>query len=169
MLSGSSFFVLWGRLERGHPLHHHQVALKHIGGQASACQIKGRDVDFYERLVAAGFQLDFGEDESGQGMKAVRNGSGFYIDIGASALIIAGAIKLRSGVSIERIKVRSIVLSDGSELPADLIVYTTGYHAAQSERPSWESSGLFVEAGTQLAQDRNQHQILQSINFHQSG
>lgn len=105
-------------------------ALKHIGGQALTRQIKERDADFYKRLAATGFQLDFGEDESGLGMKAVRNGGGFYIDIGASELIIAGAIKLRSGVTIERIKEQSVVLSDGSELPADLIVYATGYHAA---------------------------------------
>jgi len=47
----------------------------------------------------AGFQLDFGKDESGLGMKAVCNGGGFYIDIGTSELIIAGAIKLRSSVA----------------------------------------------------------------------
>jgi putative flavoprotein involved in K+ transport len=105
-------------------------ALKHLGGQALTRQIKERDADFYARLAAAGFQLDFGEDESGLGMKAVRNGGGFYIDIGASELIIAGAIKLRSGVSIARIQERSVVLSDDSELPADLLVYATGYHAA---------------------------------------
>ncbi|MEZ4657392.1 MAG: NAD(P)/FAD-dependent oxidoreductase [Caldilineaceae bacterium] len=105
-------------------------ALKHIGGQTLTRQIKERDADFYTRLAAAGFQLDFGPDESGQGMKAVRNGGGFYIDVGASDLIISGDIKLRSGVSIERIQEQSVVLSDGSELPADLIVYATGYHAA---------------------------------------
>lgn len=74
-------------------------ALKHIGGQALTRQIKERDADFYARLAAAGFQLDFGEDESGLGMKAVCNGGGFYIDIGTSELIIAGAIKLRSSVA----------------------------------------------------------------------
>jgi putative flavoprotein involved in K+ transport len=105
-------------------------ALKHIGGQALTRQIKARDADFYQRLAAAGFKLDFGEDESGLGMKAVRNGGGFYIDVGASELIIAGAIKLRSGVSIACIREQSVVLSDGSELPADLIVYATGYGAA---------------------------------------
>ena len=105
-------------------------ALKHIGGQALTRHIKERDADFYARLAAAGFQLDFGEDESGLGMKAVRNGGGFYIDIGASELIIAGAIKLRSGVGIARIQERSVILTDGSELPADLIIYATGYHAA---------------------------------------
>ena len=105
-------------------------ALKHIGGQALTRQIKERDADFYARLAAAGFQLDFGEDESGLGMKAVRNGGGFYIDIGASELIITGAIKLRSGVGIAHIQERSVILTDGSELPADLIIYATGYHAA---------------------------------------
>lgn len=105
-------------------------ALKHIGGQALTRQIKERDADFYRRLAAAGFQLDFGEDESGLGMKAVRNGGGFYIDVGASELIIAGAIKLRSAVSIACIREQSVVLTDGSELPADLIVYATGYGAA---------------------------------------
>ncbi len=105
-------------------------ALKHIGGQALTRQIKARDADFYARLAAAGFQFDFGVDESGQGMKAVRNGGGFYIDVGASELIISGEIKLRSGVSIERILEESVLLTDGSELPADLIIYATGYGAA---------------------------------------
>ena len=105
-------------------------ALQHIGGQALTRQFKERNADFYARLAAAGFKLDFGEDESGLGMKAVRNGGGFYIDVGASELIISGEIKLHSGVSIKRIKKQSIVLTDGSELPADLIVYATGYEPA---------------------------------------
>ncbi|MBX3013961.1 MAG: NAD(P)/FAD-dependent oxidoreductase [Caldilineaceae bacterium] len=105
-------------------------ALKHLGGQQLTRQLKERDADFYQRLAAAGFQLDFGVDESGQGMKAVRNGGGFYIDVGASELIITGAIQLRSGVSLARIREESVVLSDGSELPADLIIYATGYGAA---------------------------------------
>jgi len=105
-------------------------ALRHIGGQAFTRQLKEHDADFYARLAAAGFQLDFGEDESGQGMKAVRNGGGFYIDVGASELIISGAINLRSGVSIERIQEESVLLTDGSELAADLLIYATGYGAA---------------------------------------
>ena len=37
-----------------------------------------------------------------------------------------GSIKLESG-NIERIKPTSVVLTNGKELPADLIVYATGY------------------------------------------
>jgi putative flavoprotein involved in K+ transport len=60
-------------------------------------------------------------------MKYLRRGSGYYIDVGASELIADGRIKLRSGVDVTEIKEHSVQLSDGSELPADLIVYATGY------------------------------------------
>ena len=75
----------------------------------------------------AGFLLDFGEDGSGMFMKFLRRGSGLYIDTGASDLVADGEIKLKSGVNVDRIKERSVMLSDGTELPADLIVYATGY------------------------------------------
>ncbi|MGB0387555.1 MAG: NAD(P)/FAD-dependent oxidoreductase [Ardenticatenaceae bacterium] len=86
-----------------------------------------RDADLYERLEKAGFLLDFGDDGSGLFMKYLRRGSGYYIDVGASELVANGDIKLKSGVKIDQIKEHSVVLSDGTELPADLIVYATGY------------------------------------------
>lgn len=86
-----------------------------------------RDADFYERLEKAGFLLDWGDDNSGLFMKYLRRGSGYYIDVGASELVINGDIKLKSGVNIQEIKENSVILSDGTELPADLIVYATGY------------------------------------------
>lgn len=60
-------------------------------------------------------------------MKYLRRGSGYYIDVGASQLIIDGKIKLKSRVQVERISENGVVLADGTELPADLIVYATGY------------------------------------------
>jgi putative flavoprotein involved in K+ transport len=101
--------------------------LMHLGGQALVKRMKEYDADLYARLRRAGFMLDFGDDESGLGMKYMRRGSGYYIDVGASDLIADGSIKLRSGVSIARIQEHSVVLSDGSELAADLIVLATGY------------------------------------------
>jgi putative flavoprotein involved in K+ transport len=86
-----------------------------------------RDADFYKKLEKAGFMLDFGEDGSGLFCKYLRRGSGYYIDVGASELVADGKIKLKTKVSVERIKERSIQFSDGSELPADLIVFATGY------------------------------------------
>ncbi|MFO7628059.1 MAG: NAD(P)/FAD-dependent oxidoreductase [Prochlorococcaceae cyanobacterium] len=83
--------------------------------------------DLYGRLERAGFLLDFGDDDSGVFMKFLRRGSGYYLDVGASELVADGRIQLRSGVEIERLTPRTAVLSDGSELEADLVVYATGY------------------------------------------
>jgi putative flavoprotein involved in K+ transport len=90
-------------------------------------EITKLDAEFYDRLTKAGFLLDFGEDGSGLFVKYLRRGSGYYIDVGASQLIAEGKIKLKSGIGIQRLKEHSVVMTDGSELPADLIVYATGY------------------------------------------
>ncbi len=90
-------------------------------------EIAKRDADFYARLEKAGFMHDWGDDGSGLGTKYMRRGSGYYIDVGASELICDGSIKLKTRVSVKEIKEHSVVFSDGSELPADLIVYATGY------------------------------------------
>jgi putative flavoprotein involved in K+ transport len=90
-------------------------------------EIVKQEAEFYDRLTKAGFLLDFGDDGSGLFVKYLRRGSGYYIDVGASQLIADGKIKLKSGIGIQRLKEHSVVMTDGSELPADLIVYATGY------------------------------------------
>jgi putative flavoprotein involved in K+ transport len=88
--------------------------------------IRKRDAKFYAALEKAGFKLDWGEDESGLFMKYMRRGSGYYIDIGASQLIIDGKIKLVSG-QVEEITPHGVKLDNGKEVSADVIVYATGY------------------------------------------
>ncbi|UHC16968.1 NAD(P)/FAD-dependent oxidoreductase [Methylobacterium currus] len=89
-------------------------------------EAKRRDADFYARLEKAGFRLDFGDDGSGLFMKYLRRGSGYYIDVGASDLIADGKIKLAHG-KVKEITEDAVVLEDGTRLPADVIVYATGY------------------------------------------
>jgi putative flavoprotein involved in K+ transport len=89
--------------------------------------IRERDAEFYLRLEKAGFLLDYGDDDSGLFMKYLRRGSGYYIDVGASDLVANGDIKLESGVDVVRLTENAVVLSNGKELPADLVVYATGY------------------------------------------
>lgn len=89
-------------------------------------KIREIDADFYAALEKAGFRLDFGADGSGLFMKYLRRGSGYYIDIGASQLIIDGKIKLAAG-QVEEITENSVKLDTGVEIPADVIVYATGY------------------------------------------
>ena len=86
-----------------------------------------RDADLLARLEAAGFRTDYGADGSGLLMKALRTGTGYYLDVGCSELIASGAVKVRSGVEIARLTEDAAILTDGTALPADLIVYATGY------------------------------------------
>jgi putative flavoprotein involved in K+ transport len=88
--------------------------------------IRERDAEFYRRLEQAGFVLDYGEDDSGLFLKYLRRGSGYYIDVGASELVANGDIKLASGQVVELTE-DEVVLGDGTRLPADLVVYATGY------------------------------------------
>ncbi|MHA6262286.1 NAD(P)-binding domain-containing protein [Arenibacterium sp. CAU 1754] len=89
-------------------------------------EMKERDKGFYEGLEKAGFWLDWGDDDSGLFMKYLRRGSGYYIDIGASQLIIDGKIKLERG-QVEEVDETGVILDNGKHLDADLIVYATGY------------------------------------------
>ena len=90
-------------------------------------RIAEQDAPFYAALEKTGFMLDWGDDGSGLFMKYLRRGSGYYIDVGASEMVADGRIKLRSGVDVAEITENAVRLNDGSALPADLIVYATGY------------------------------------------
>jgi putative flavoprotein involved in K+ transport len=92
-------------------------------------QIQQKDSAFYEGLSKAGFLLHWGEDGSGILPRIFRQAGGYYPDVGASALIMDGSIKLKSGVGLSALKKRSLTLSDATELQADLIVYATGFEA----------------------------------------
>jgi putative flavoprotein involved in K+ transport len=101
-------------------------ALQPAAAQPSTARIRQEDADFYARLEKTGFKLTFGPDESGISTMYMRRGSGYYIDVGASDLIASGEIKLETA-EVDRLTENGAVLKDGMELPADLIVYATGY------------------------------------------
>ncbi len=89
-------------------------------------QMRERDQEFYDRLEKAGFEHDWGDDGSGLFMKYLRRGSGYYIDVGAADLVANGDVKLVHG-QVKELTEHSVVLEDGTELPADVVVYATGY------------------------------------------
>ena len=88
--------------------------------------IRERDADFYARLEKVGFQLDYGDDDSGLFMKYLRRGSGYYIDVGASELVADGSVHLVQG-AVRELTEHAVVLEDGTVLQADVVVYATGY------------------------------------------
>ena len=89
-------------------------------------EIARRDADLYAGLTRAGFQHDMGEDGSGLHSIYLRRGAGYYIDVGASQLIIDGRIRLKHG-SVAAFDGRSAILAGGEALPTDLVVFATGY------------------------------------------
>jgi putative flavoprotein involved in K+ transport len=90
-------------------------------------KIRQRDATLYAGLEKAGFLFDMGEDGSGIHSLYLRRGAGYYIEVGASQMIIDGHINLRSKVSVQGLSDGGVVLSDQSQLPADLVVWATGY------------------------------------------
>jgi len=92
-------------------------------------QVYEHDREFYDQLGAAGFQFDFGEDGSGLLMRALRTASGYYIDVGASELIIQKKVKLKTGATPERVDEEFLYFDDGSKLAADVIFFAIGYHS----------------------------------------
>jgi putative flavoprotein involved in K+ transport len=134
-------------------------ALLPLSQRALYEKIRTRDADFYRRLEAAGFLLDFGEDETGLMMKAYRTGSGYYVDVGASELIIAGEIKLKAGVRIERLTPVGIRFADGTEVPADAIIQSTGFQSMHEmvakivDRPTADAVGPCWGLGSGMRND----------------
>ncbi len=132
-------------------------------------KIRAQDADFYTRLSASGFALDFGEDESGLMSKALRTASGYYIDVGASELIATGQIKVISGADVAALTPGGLRLADGREVQADVVIACTGYQsmnetvasivsrdAADAVGPCWGlGSGIRGDPGPWLGELRN--------------
>ena len=108
-------------------------------------QMRERDKDFYDRLEKAGFDHDWGDDGSGLFMKYLRRGSGYYIDVGSADLVANGDVKLVKG-QVDHLTEDAVVLADGTELPADLVVYATGYGSMNG----WAADLISEEVADQL-------------------
>jgi putative flavoprotein involved in K+ transport len=91
-------------------------------------QMREQDQEFYDRLEAAGFDHDWGDDGSGLFMKYLRRGSGYYIDVGSADLVANGDVALARG-QVDHLTEDAVVLQGGTTLPADLVVYATGYES----------------------------------------
>ena len=91
------------------------------------------DKKLLDGLRNVGFLLDNGEDDTGYFLKLLRYQAGYYLNIGASDLIVEGRIKLKAGVSIERLTEKQAVFTDGDALDVDILVLATGYEPLQEQ------------------------------------
>jgi hypothetical protein len=87
------------------------------------------DRDLLDALEARGFGINFGPGGGGI-LAAITSGMDSYqIDIGASALIADGSVRLKHGVEVAGIDGGTVTFTDGSTLSdVALILFATGYH-----------------------------------------
>lgn len=109
--------------------------LKNIHQDVTVLQNK-HDAELLAGLEKAGFKLDQGPNEAGLFMKYFQRGGGYYIDVGASQLIVDGKIKIKQGQEIAEILPHGIKFANGSELPADEIIFATGYKNMRTQARS---------------------------------
>ncbi|KAF5706030.1 dimethylaniline monooxygenase (n-oxide forming) [Fusarium mundagurra] len=78
----------------------------------------------YEALERAGFRVDpFGDIQDAINIRL----GGHYIDVGTSAKIGKGLIKVKSDAAAERYTEHGLAFSDGTDIKADVIVLATGF------------------------------------------
>ena len=90
-------------------------------------QSQTADKTLLGKLASVGFQLDFGEDDTGWQFKYLTRGGGYYFNVGASDLIADGHIKLIQNADIDAFTAAGVSLKTGAHIPADLVVLATGY------------------------------------------
>ncbi|MFE9606870.1 NAD(P)-binding domain-containing protein [Streptomyces hokutonensis] len=120
------------------------------------------DADMHAGLEQAGFVLN----RTGVHELFFRRGGGYYIDVGASPLIIDGRIKIKNGAEIAEFDAEGVRYTDGTHQAADLVIHATGYQnmretareifgdaVAEKCRPVWgldsegELSGVWRRSG----------------------
>ncbi len=116
--------------------------LQEAGHRAMTDAVRALDAPFYARLEQAGFLLGHGEDGTGFLSAYARRAAGYYIDVGASDLIADGEIALATG-EIAAIRGDGVEMASGRFVPAEVIVYATGY------RPMHEWVGRLISPEVQ--------------------
>ena len=90
-------------------------------------QSRDADKPLLDKLRGVGFQLDFGEDDTGWQFKYLTRGGGYYFNVGASDLIAEQKIKLIQNDNIDRFTADGVTLKDGKKIPVDVVILATGY------------------------------------------
>lgn len=101
------------------------------GYQANVRKMQEIDKDLIAGLTARGMKLDFGEDGTGHQMKLRRRFGGYYLNCGASDLIINGEIGLLQWEDADHFVPEGLLMKDGRVEKADLLVTATGYQNQQ--------------------------------------
>ena len=90
-------------------------------------QARAHDAPLLEALERVGFRLEFGEDGTGWPLKYRGRGGGYYFNVGASDLVAKGEIGLIQYADIDSFTATGLLMRDGTQRSAALVVLATGY------------------------------------------
>ncbi|KAL3481715.1 flavin-containing monooxygenase [Aspergillus californicus] len=99
-------------------------AVQRLVSQSYIHNLVRHNWDQFEALEKAGFRVDaFGDPHFHLNERL----GGHYMDVGASEKIRKGIIKVKSNATLTHYTPSGLGFTDGTELPADLIVFATGF------------------------------------------
>ncbi|KAF5347990.1 hypothetical protein D9756_010150 [Leucocoprinus leucothites] len=101
--------------------------------QRKVKEIAELDKELLDGLKNVGFKLTDGINGTGFGILAWSKAGGYYLDTGASQLIIDKKIKLKNDSKLVEITETGLKFENGSELEADVIVFCTGLGQASDQ------------------------------------
>lgn len=94
----------------------------------TASRIAEMDKELLDGLHRVGFRTNMGLEGAGTFRLAMKRMGGWYVDVGASQMIIDGKIKLKSDSPIDHFTPAGLAFTDGVELSADVVICATGYN-----------------------------------------
>ncbi|PCH34929.1 FAD/NAD(P)-binding domain-containing protein [Wolfiporia cocos MD-104 SS10] len=103
------------------------IGLKRIIAKAREPVSWDRDKALYSKLKHSGLKLNMGSDGSGYMILAYERFGGYWFDVGLADLIESGKVEVKHGVEIKEFTETDVIFTDGSGLPADLVVFATGW------------------------------------------
>ncbi|GAA1828372.1 NAD(P)/FAD-dependent oxidoreductase [Pseudonocardia ailaonensis] len=80
--------------------------------------------ELLDALARTDYEVEYGGGIMARYLTGV---NGYYLDVGALGLIADGRIRVKQGVPIESAGADSLTFADGDTVPADLVVFATGY------------------------------------------
>jgi len=103
----------------------------YTGSQMITATMKELDKDLIAALNRIGFRTDYGEEDTGQQMKFMRRGGGYYLNVGCSDLLISGQVGLVQYADTAGIVADGVSLTNGDVVEADAVILATGYQTQQ--------------------------------------
>ncbi|KAK6069247.1 flavin-binding monooxygenase [Seiridium cupressi] len=118
------------------------------------------DKDMIDGLKKAGLAVRTGDDGIGLAEYQLVSGGQFYIDQGASQMIIDGRIKIRrSEGGVKSLHVNGLTLYDDTSVDADVVVLATGFHRSVVDVKDIMGEDIAKKVGRLTRLDKEQERI----------